>query len=148
MKLELAIVLACSDVGCRVKLLKDDASIKVRFSSLVQKHRIRIQPAHLVAVDTSADPPEIVWRWLRAAVIELGDDIVVVDDMEGHPAQMSRVPDLPLTLALDDEVWVCGTGRAHEVHDVIVDGKPAHPDRVLDYIVPIIDEIYRNATRA
>lgn len=147
MKLELAIVLACSDAGCHVKLLEDDAPIKVRFSSLVQ-NRIRIQPAQLVAVDTSANPPEIVWRWLRAAVIELDTEVVIVDDMQGHPARVSRVPDLPLTLALDDEVWVCGTGRAFEAHDVIVDGKPAHPDRVLDYIVPIIDEIYKNATSA
>lgn len=145
MKLELAIVIACSDTGCHVNPLEGDALIEVRFSSLVQ-NRIMIQPAHLVAIDMSANTPEIVWRWLRAAVIELNADIVVVDDMQGHPGKVSRVPDLPLTLALDDEVWVCSTGRAFEVHDIIVNGKPAHPNRLLEYIVPIINEIYKNAT--
>jgi hypothetical protein len=146
MKLELATVLDCCDIGCRVNLIKSDVIIEARFSSLVQ-NRIMIQPTHMVAVDVSANPTEIVWRWLRAAVIELKADLVVVDDMQGHPAKVSRVPELSLTLELDDEVWVCGTGRAYEVHDIIVDGKPAHPERLLGYIFPIIDEIYTGAMR-
>ncbi len=146
MKLELAIVLSCTETGCSVKPLRDDACIETRYSVLVQ-NRIKIQAAHMVAIDGSADPPEIVWRWLRAAVIELNQDfVVVVGDMKGHPGKVTLVPDLPLTLSLDDEVWVCSTGRAYEIHDLIVDGKPAHPDRLLKYIKPIIDKVYCNAT--
>lgn len=147
MKLELAIVLACTETGCRVRLLGNKTFIKARYSSLVI-NRIKIQPAHLVAIDMSANPPEIVWRWLRATVIELNTDIVVVGDMQGHPGKVSCVSDLPLTLALDDEVWVCSTGRDYEVHDIIVDRKPAHPNRLLGYIVPIIEEVYQDATHA
>lgn len=143
MKLELAIVVDCGATGCHVNPLKGSASIKVRYSSLVQKYGIRIRPAQLVAVDVSANPPEIVWRWLRATVIEVKADMVGVDDMRGHPATVSRVSDLPLTLALNDEVWFCGTGRAYEVHDVITDGKPTHPNRLLEYIAPIIAGIYK-----
>jgi hypothetical protein len=144
MKLILATVLTCGDTGCHVIPLEGDAIIEARYSSLVQ-NRIMIQPDHLVAIDMNVKPPEIVWRWLRAAVIEFNADIVAVDDMQGHPAEVSRVPDLPLTLAIDDEVWVCGTGSAYEAHDIIVDGIPAHPNRLLGYIVPIIEEIYKNA---
>ena len=143
MKLELATVLDCSDVGCRVKPLESDAFIEARYSRLVQ-NRIMIKPAHLVAVDMSVNPPEIVWRWRRAIVIELSPDIVVVGDIQGHPGKLTSVPDLPLALALDDEVWMCGTGRAFEVHDIIVDDIPAHPKRLLEYITPIIDDIYGN----
>lgn len=142
MKLELAIVLACHKIGCRVTLLKDDLPIKVLYSALV-KDRIKIQPEQLVAIDMDANPPEIVWRWLRAAVIELTEDIVVVDDMQGHPAKVSFVSVLPLTLALEDEVWTCSTGRDFEIHDIIINGKPTHPSRLLKYIAPIIAEIYR-----
>ena len=145
MKIELAIVVDCDATGCHVNPLKGSESIKVRYSSLVQKYGIRIRPAHLVAVDVSANPPEIVWRWLRAAVIEVNADTVGVDDMLGHPATLSRVPDLPLTLALDDEVWFCGPGRADEVHDIIADRKPTHPNRLLEYIAPIIAGIYKTA---
>ena len=71
-----------------------------------------IKPEQLVAINTNTNPPEIVWRWLRAAVIEVSNAIVVVDDMQGHPAKVTLVPDLPLTLTLDHEVWTCGTVMA------------------------------------
>ena len=103
MKLELAIVLACNKTWCRVMPLKDDSPIEARYSSLVQDH-IKIQPEHLVAINNDTNPPEIVWRWIRAAVIDLTADIIVVGDMQGHPAKVSLESDLPLTLTLDDEV--------------------------------------------
>lgn len=142
MNLELAIVSTCHKTGCHVARVKDNSFVEAVYSALVQD-RIKIQPEQLVAIDTDADPPEIVWRWLRAAVIELGADIVVVDDMKGHPAKVSLVSDLPLTLAIDDEVWTCSTGRDYEIHDLILDGKPTDPNRLLKYITPIVEEIYR-----
>ena len=141
MKLELAVVLACNETGCLVVSLKENSPIEARYSSLVQD-RIKIQPEQLVAINTDTNPPEIVWRWIRAAVIELTADIVVVDDMQGHPTKVSLASDLPLTLELDDEVWTCSTGRNYEIHDIILDGKPTQPDRLLEYITPIIEEIY------
>ena len=143
MKLELAIVLSCTKTGCRVVPMKSNSLIEVRYSSLVQD-RIMIQPEQMVALNTDKETPEIVWRWIRAAVIQVNADVIVVDDMQGHPAKVSIVSQLPLTLSLDDEVWTCGTGQAYEIHDIIVDGKPAHPNRLLRYITPIIEEIYRN----
>ena len=142
MKLELATVLACNKTGCRVALERDNLHIEALYSSLVQD-RIKIQPEHLVAIDTDVNPPEIVWRWIRAAVIELTPDIIVVGDMQGHAGKVSLVSGLPLTLAIDDEVWTCGTGHDYEIHDIILDGKPSHPNRLLKYITPIIEEIYR-----
>ena len=133
MKLELAVVLACTESGCQVKPIRNDTLIEARYSPLV-KNRIRIQPNHLVAVDTSGDSPEIVWRWIRAALIEVDERAVaVVGDIHGERGEVTRAPDLPLELNPDDETWVCGTGRAYEVHDLIVDGKPAHPERLLEY---------------
>ncbi len=143
MKLELAVVITCHETGCHVRMLADDVPVEMLYSSLV-KDRIKIQPEQLVAVDTDANPPVIVWRWLRAAVIELTPDIVVVDDMKGYAAKVSPVSSLPLTLEIDDEVWACSTGRDYEMHDIISDGKPTHPNRMLKYITPIIEDIYRN----
>ena len=143
MKLELAIALSCTMTGCRVIPMNSNSFIEVRYSSLVQD-RIMIQPEQMVALNTDKETPEIVWRWIRAAVIQVNADVIVVDDMQGHPAKVSIVSQLPLTLSLDDEVWTCGTGQAFEIHDIIVDGKPAHPNRLLRYITPIIEEIYRN----
>ena len=142
MKIQLALVLTCNENGCLVETLPEKGTLKAVYSSLVQD-RVMIQPEQLVALDLEPDPPEIIWRWLRGLVIELGEEAIVVDDMQGHPASVTLVPELPLTLALDDEVWICGTGRDFEVHDLILDGRPTHPEQVLKYITPIIEEIYR-----
>jgi len=141
-KLELAIVLACNKTGCRAAPLQDNSHLEAHYSSLVQD-RVKIHPEQLVAINMDTKPPEIVWRWIRAVVIELAADVIVVDDMQGHPAKVSLVPDLPLTLTLDDGVWACGTGHEFEIHDIILDGKPTHPRRLLKYIAPIIEEIYQ-----
>lgn len=142
MKLELAIVFTCNKTGCQLRLVNGNAAVEATYSSLVQD-RIKIRPQHLVVIDMDTKPPEIVWRWLRAAVIELSAGIIVVDDMKGNPVEVSLVPDLPLRLEIDDEVWACGTPRGYEIHDIILDGKPTHPNRLLDYITPIIEEIYQ-----
>jgi len=122
--------------------VKGNATIEAVYSTLVQD-RIKIQPQQMVAIDMTTNPPEIVWRWLRAAVIEISTGITVVDDMQGHPAEVKITPDLPLMLELDDEVWACSTGSDYEIHDIILDGKPTHPNRMLDYILPIIEGIYQ-----
>ncbi len=142
MELKLAIVLNCDDTGCQVALVEDNSTCDAVYSSLV-KNRIKIKQDQLVALNTSVKPVQIVWRWLRAEVIELGENTVVVDDMEGHPGKVSQVLELPIKLSLDEEVWVCSTGNAYEVHDIILDGRPVNPNSMLKYITPIIDGIYQ-----
>jgi hypothetical protein len=142
MKLELAICVACGKTGCEVKRVNDSVVIQAVYSSKV-KDRIKIQPGHMVAIDIGSNPPEVVWRWIRATVIEVNDHVTIMDDMEGHPGVVSLVPELLLDLKLDDEVWVCGTGQDYEVHGLILDGKPVDPDPILRYITPIIEGIYQ-----
>jgi hypothetical protein len=140
-KLELAIASTCTKTGCVVESL--EGTLKEALYSSLVRDRIKVQPEQLVAINVDKNPPEIVWRWIRAAVIELDAAIVAVDDLQGHPAKVSLVSDLPLSLDIDEEVWACGTGQGFQIHDKIVDGKPAHPSRLLSYITPIIEEIYQ-----
>ena len=143
MNLKLAIVKSCSETGCRVITLDSNSPLNVNYSKLVQD-RIKIRPGQMVALNTETNPPEIVWRWIRTAVFELTADVIVVDDMQGHPAQVSRVNELPLILSENDEVWACSTGSNFEVHDIIMDEKPTKPNRLIKYITPIINDIYNN----
>lgn len=142
MKLELAIVTQCHSNGCDVTLCKNNQSVKATYSPLV-KDRIHIQPRQLVALDSATEPPEIVWRWLKGVVIELSDQSIIVDDLEGHPATVTLPAKLPLELNLNADVWTCGTGKGYEIHDLCFEGKPSQPDRLLKYITPIIKEIYQ-----
>ena len=86
--------------------------------------------------------PEIIWRWLRATVLEVNDNSVGFEGRSGKLGFANRVATLPLKLSISDEVWFCSTDQALEVHDRIVDGKPTHPHQLLVYITPIIERIY------
>lgn len=141
MNLELAVTVSCIDTGCQVKLVNGDEVTDTKYSNLVQD-RIRIEPHQLVAVDTSLLIPEIMWRWLRASVVEVNKSSVGIQSESGRVDFASRVSQLDLNLSIGDEVWFCKTDQDLEVHDQIVDGKPSHPDQLLEYISPIINRVY------
>ena len=145
MKLELAIVQSCTDTGCLVKPIHSNEAVAVTYSNLV-KDRIQIRSNQLVAIDTITNPPKIVWRWVRASVIELVDNTVYVVGEFGHRIKVVYVSSLPLTLNVDDDIWSCRIGNTPEIHDKSVDGKPVHPYRLLKYITPIIEDVYQKGT--
>ena len=141
MNLLLGVTLSCDETGCQVKLVASGEVLTVNYSGLVQD-RIRIQPHQLVAVRRGPTQTEIVWRWIRGRVQEVNDETIGFVDPLGKLGFAVRVPDLPLNLTDGDEIWFCSTDRDLEVHDSIVSGGPAHPQRVLDYIAPIIERVY------
>jgi hypothetical protein len=141
MNLELAVTVSCTDTGCQVRLVKSDEVVKTKYSDLVHD-RIRIEPLQLVAVDTSFQIPEIIWRWVRAIVLEVNESSVGIKGASGKVDFASRVPKLPLNLSIGDEVWFCKTDQELEVHDLIVQGIPAHPRKLLEYITPIAEGVY------
>jgi hypothetical protein len=141
MNLELGITIGCTEIGCQVQCVSDDRVISTNYSALVLD-RIRIRKQQLVAIDTSPLIPEIVWRWVRAIVLEVNDESVGIEDCLGQIEFASRVSELPLRLSIGDEIWFCNTDQELEVHDLIVNGKPAHPDQLIEYITPIIKRVY------
>lgn len=141
MNLELAVTVSCTDMGCQVKLISNDEVIETKYSKLVHD-RIRIEPQQLVAIDTSLQIPEIIWRWVRAIVIEVNESSVGIKGGSGKVDFTSRVAKLPLKLSIGDEVWFCNTDQDLEVHDQIINGEPSHPNQLLEYITPIIERVY------
>jgi hypothetical protein len=141
MNLELAVTISCNDTGCQAQLVSSGDVLTTCYSTLV-KDRIWIKAKQLVTIDTSPPLPEIVWRWVRAIVLEVNDESVGIDDCMGKTEFASRVAILPLNLSIGDEVWFCNTDQELEIHDLIIDGKPSQPDRLLEYITPIIERVY------
>ena len=82
MNLELAVTISCTNTGCQVKLVKSDEVIETKYSDLVHD-RIRIEPLQLVVVDTSLQIPEIIWRWVRAIVIEVNESSIGIKGGSG-----------------------------------------------------------------
>lgn len=139
MDLELALVLSCDEAGCLVQYLDGGESVQTHYSPAV-KDRVRIRRRQLVAVDRGSDPPQLVWRWHRAEVLETRPESVVV----GHrgvcvEASLRRAD---LALAIGDEAWVAGTTDAYYVFDCVVADRPEHPDWLRREAFPMIEAQY------
>ncbi len=141
MNLGLAVTISCTEMGCQVQWVGSGDVVTTNYSALVRE-RINIRAQQLVAIDRNPPIPEIVWRWVKATVIEVNEGTVGIDDCMGKLGFATRVASLPLRLSIGDEVWFCNTDQDLEVHDLVVDGKPAHPERLLEYITPIIERVY------
>lgn len=139
MDLELALVLSCEGTGCLVQYLEGGEPVQTRFSAAV-KDRVRIRRKQLVAVDRSSDPPQLVWRWHRAEVLELRASSAVVG-AHGVCVEVPS-PGADLALAVGDEVWVAGTAEGDCMLDRVVADAPQHADRLRREAFPMIEAKY------
>ena len=137
LKLELAIAEICSPEGCQVNMIADGRSLAARYSALVQD-RIKIRPGQMVAVDLSPEYPEIVWRWYRTQVVEVTAEGVSVNDRGVRQLAAAWVAGLESDLPTGAEAWVSRLEDTWEIHDRVLNGAPAHPDRLRDLVLPRI----------
>jgi hypothetical protein len=144
MRLELAVVVSCTENDCVVRSIQSDTQIDAEYSNKV-RGRIRIEPGQLVAITRETEPPLVVWRWVPVKVDEIAGDRVIVSGEIHKKVSVANVLEAGLELKPGDEAWVCGTPSDKELHDKIAEGKPENPDRLLAYIQPTIEEIYMNA---
>lgn len=133
MNIQLAIVRACLGDGCRVRLLEGGATIDVRLDHRTGDRR-RLRYGYLAAVERT-EAPAIVWHWQRAQALIWRPDSVLAVLPEGqlvecHPG---RSP-LAWTGAAP-EVWVTWVAGTWEVHDAVIHGHPAHPERLVQWLV-------------
>ena len=139
MDLELALVLSCDETGCLVQYLEGGEPLQTIYSAAV-KDRIRIRRRQLVAVDRSSDPPQSVWRWQQAKVLEVRAAHVVVGARSICVEARVRRPDL--TLPVGERVWVAGTADGPHIFDRVVNGRPEHPDRFRQEAFPLVEAEY------
>ena len=60
--LALASVEDAHNIGCFVRLFGESEARRAHYSAAIQAGGVVIRPCHLVVVDTSRDPFEVVWR--------------------------------------------------------------------------------------
>ncbi len=144
MKLTLAVALECFPTECRVQLLEEDTPITVHYSAPV-KSNIVIRPDQLVALDTSPDVPEIVYRWHYVQVKQLKEGKVFIDDHHGHLVEAVNAEGLEVAPQMDDWLFATIGGYANmgEIVDIAIDGRPAHPAYLRDNMLPKVEEFYQ-----
>jgi hypothetical protein len=146
MNLKLALVVAPGQTDCTIRWLDQDTLITARYSAAVQD-RIKIRPSQLVAVDTEAATPTVMWRWFRGRVEYRQEDYVVVNNRlyqpsHHHPISVVRLPDVVAEdVQVGDEVFYT-TNDDGAVADTIEEGHPAHPERIGADLFPAIAAVY------
>lgn len=139
MDLELAIVSSCAATGCQVQFLEADACISADYSEPVIDHEILIRPGNLVAVDRRTTPPQVVFRWWPTNVERVEGEKIFTDDVCGRGQPLTLAEGLDVTVEPGDRVFIA----FGEVHDIAVDGRPAHPDRLGAASFPKIRAMYQ-----
>jgi hypothetical protein len=95
MDLALAIASGCTDAGCQVAFLDEDAPIDASYAELMLAHEIRVEPGHLVAVDRGTIPPRVVYRWEDVLAMRGDDGYALTRDGRPFGADALRVEFYP-----------------------------------------------------
>lgn len=150
MDLRLGVAITCAPEGCRVRLLDGGPTIEAVYAAQV-RDTIKIRPRQLVAVDRSASPPEIAYRWFIGEVVRVDGGRIGVVRRDASGTVLSApsgdgVVELAPVSGLERDVRVGGevffTTEPSVLHDIAADGLPAHPERLRREVFPRIAEYY------
>jgi ubiquinone/menaquinone biosynthesis C-methylase UbiE len=144
MDLELAIVSQCENDEYQVNLLGSVDAITMRRSTPMIEHNIVVLPEHLVAVDKNVEPPQIVFRWAREEVTRVEGERILAEKSCGGDRPLTLIEGLDVTIKPGDEVYIA----FGKVHDICIDGRPAHPKHLRAKSFPQIQEMYRKMQAA
>jgi SAM-dependent methyltransferase len=114
--LELAVVLFCTDTGCRVRWLEGDLEAEACYAEPMLEHYITARPGQLVAVDRDAPRPLIVYRWSDVTVRSRDEQDVLT--RRGHPVEV-------------DELRIAAFPRIQDMYEQLQEGERVDPKQVV-----------------
>ena len=149
MNLILARALDCAAERCRVQPLNGGDALDAPLAAPMIAAGTRIRPGMIVALDRDAETPTIRWRFETRPVEALaGDRLIFLGRQfrftDARPADERAIP-----IRVGDTVVSLRRqgGDDVEIVDLVVDGRPLHPER-LEAEFPRIESVYREAANA
>ena len=124
MKLELAVVLQCDDTTCRLRLLERDVYLTASYSTAMLQYDIRAAPGQLVALDTAATPPQIVYHWAHICADQTPEGYTLTTD--GQPID-------PAQLRADEFPSIEATLESLDPKQLVRDGYDQIAERYLEW---------------
>lgn len=141
MQLDLAVARSCRPGGCAVAMVATEEMVDAVYSQAVTD-RIRVRPGDLVAVNRSASPPEVTWRWWHGTAVEVpAVDRVLVEREVTRGDSATAVFDVVVPeelrgcIAGGDTVYF---GVEAEIKTVVA---TASPEVVLDRVGPRLPDL-------
>jgi len=142
--LALASIEDAHNIGCIVRVFGEGEPRRAHYPAAIQAGGVVIRPCHLVVVDASHEPLEVVWRIATHGVITALDGDAITLDLGYQrptlPLLDARPTDEQTTpLTVSDEVLLHGPLREQaRVVDRIVNGQPAHPERLQAALAEVV----------
>jgi hypothetical protein len=141
--LALASVEDAHNQGAVVRVFGNEQTAQALYDADLQAGGVIIRPCHLVVVDCSRDPWEIIWRIGTRAIVrqldgqmltlDLGYRILTIPLRDGRPDS-----DLSTQLSVGIEVLLQGKLDEAIVSDIFIAGELAHPERLRAYLDEVI----------
>ncbi len=141
--LALASVEDAHNQGAIVRVFGDAQPAQALYDADLQAGGVIIRPCHLVVVDRSRDPWEIIWRIGTRGIVraqdremltlDLGYRILTLPLRDGRPER-----ELPTSFDVGTEVLLQGKLDEAIVSDIFIAGELAHPERLKAYLDEII----------
>jgi hypothetical protein len=140
----LAYVVDAHNVGCLVRFVGESSTQRAQYSEAIQQHGVVIRSGHLVIVDESSSPLQVIWRLgtigaveslaLGMLTLDLGyRSITIPFQDQRQPGERRRQP------AAGDRVLLRGSPLEQAtVVDVLTDGELSHPERLLAAALDVI----------
>jgi hypothetical protein len=140
----LAYVVDAHNVGCLVRIAGESSTRRAEYSEAIQQHGVVIRSCHLVIVDESASPLQVIWRLgTIGTVLTLDAGMLTLDlgyrritipfQDQRHPEEQAR------QLVSGDRVLLRGSPLDQAaVIDVLSAGELSHPDRLLAAALDVI----------
>jgi hypothetical protein len=141
--LALASVEDAHNQGAIVRVFGDSQPAQALYDIDLQAGGVIIRPCHLVVVDRSHNPWEIIWRIGTRGIVRVHDRQMLTLDL-GYRILMTPLrdgrPDVERTTPLDAGTEVLLQGKLDEaiVSDIFIAGELAHPERLKAYLDEII----------
>ena len=124
------------NVGCFVRPVSERERHRANYSPAIQQHSVVIRTCHMVVVDRSRDPFEVIWRIGTLATVDLIDDSSVTLNLGYRTLTIPLQDDRPAVererpITVGDRVLL----RGHPIEqaaiaDILVDGELLHPERL------------------
>lgn len=139
--LAIAFVEDAHNQGALVRIPGEMQRTQAIYDAVLQSSGVVVRPCHIVVVDRSRDPWEIIWRVGTRGIVRALDGQMLTLDLGYRkltiPLQDGRPDKDSKPLAIGDEVLLRGHLDQAVVSDMLVEGEPAHPE----YLKALLEKV-------
>jgi hypothetical protein len=135
------------NVGCFVRPVGERERHRAHYSTAIQRHGVVIRACHMVVVDRSRDPLEVIWRIGTLGTVERIDGSEVTLNLGHRTLAIPLKDDRSATEqarppAVGDRVLLRGSPiEQAAITDILEGGEVLHPERLQELLTKVVERL-------